>query len=56
MQLKGSKTEESLRKAFVRELNARASYTYFAEAAREAGLEQVAEMFLTTAKNEAEHA
>jgi acyl-CoA hydrolase len=56
MQLKGSKTEENLRKAFVRELHARANYTYFAEAANEAGLEQVADMFLTTAKNEAEHA
>jgi len=56
MQLKGSKTEEVLRKAFLRELNARANYTYYAEAAREAGLEQIADMFLTTAKNEAEHA
>ena len=56
MKLKGSKTEEHLRKAFVRELNTLANYTYFAGAAREAGLEQIAEMFLTTAKNEAEHA
>ncbi|MBM3118627.1 MAG: hypothetical protein FJ006_03600 [Chloroflexi bacterium] len=56
MELKGSKTEENLRKAFAMELNARASYTYFAEAAREAGLEQVADMFLATAQNEAEHA
>jgi len=56
MQLKGSKTEENLRKAFVRELHARANYTYFAEAAREAGLEQIADMFSATANNEAEHA
>ncbi|MBM4446027.1 MAG: hypothetical protein FJ023_01575 [Chloroflexi bacterium] len=56
MQLQGSKTQENLRKALVRELHARANYTYFAEAAREAGLEQIAEMFLTTAQNEAEHA
>ncbi|MBN2462267.1 MAG: hypothetical protein JXB43_01550 [Dehalococcoidia bacterium] len=56
MQLKGSKTEENLRKAFARELHARANYTYFAQAAREAGLEQVAAMFWATAKNEAEHA
>ena len=56
MQLKGSKTEEKLRKAFVRELHARANYIYFAEAAREAGLEQIADMFLATAQNEAEHA
>src|SRR4030042_5414695 len=56
MQLKGSKTEENLRRACARELHARANYTYLAEAAREAGLEQVAEMFLTTSQNEAEHA
>ena len=45
-----------MRKAFVRELHACANYTYFAEAAREAGLEQIADMFLATANNEAEHA
>jgi acyl-CoA hydrolase/bacterioferritin (cytochrome b1) len=56
MQLKGSKTEENLNKAFARELKARANYTYFCEAAREAGLEQIADMFLATARNEAEHA
>ena len=56
MQLKGSKTEENLHKAFARELRTHASYTYFAEAAREAGLEQIADMFLATAHNEAEHA
>lgn len=56
MQLKGSKTEEHLRRAFTRELYAQAYYRYYAEAARVAGLEQVAEMFLTTAQNEAEHA
>lgn len=56
MQLKGSKTEEHLRRAFTRELHAQAYYLYYAEAARTAGLEQVAEMFLATAKNEAEHA
>lgn len=56
MPLKGSKTEEHLRRAFARELHAQAYYRYYAEAARAAGLEQVAEMFLTTAQNEAEHA
>ncbi len=56
MQFQGSKTEDNLRKAFVNELNARASYIYFAEEARKAGLEQVADMFLATAHNEAEHA
>jgi len=56
MQLKGSGTEDNLRKAFVRELYARANYTYFAQAAKDADLEQIAEMFLATAQNEAEHA
>src|SRR4030065_2589326 len=56
MQLKGSKTEEKLRKAFARELHVHANYIFFAEAAREAGLEQIADMFLATAQNEAEHA
>lgn len=56
MNLKGSKTEENLRTAFAMELNALASYRYFVEAAKEAGLEQVADMFLATAQNEAEHA
>lgn len=56
MRLKGSKTEENLRRAFTRELHAQAYYRYYAEAARAAGLEQVAEMFLATAQNEAEHA
>ena len=56
MQLKGSRTEENLRKAFQRELQAQASYRYFASAAREAGLEQIADIFLATARNEAEHA
>ncbi|MCD6230270.1 MAG: hypothetical protein J7J88_00040 [Dehalococcoidia bacterium] len=56
MQLKSSKTGERLSKAFARELQAQASYKYFASAAREEGLEQVADIFLATAENEAEHA
>jgi acyl-CoA hydrolase/bacterioferritin (cytochrome b1) len=56
MQLHGSKTEEKLHKAFARELHVRASYKYFADAAKEAGLEQIADMFLATSDNEAEHA
>jgi acyl-CoA hydrolase len=56
MRLKGSRTEDSLRKAFARELQARANYIYFAEAARETGREQIAEMFSAIAQNEAEHA
>ena len=56
MQIEGSKTEEHLKRAFARELQANASYMYFADSAREAGLEQIADIFLATAKNEAEHA
>ncbi len=56
MQLKGSKTEENLRKAFAGELQAQASYIYFASAAEEAGFEEIADVFLATAENEAEHA
>jgi len=56
MQLKGSKTEENLRKAFARELHAHANYMYFASTAREAGLKQIADVFWATAENEAEHA
>jgi acyl-CoA hydrolase len=56
MRLKGSRTEESLRKAFAREVHVRAAYSYFAKAAAEAGLRQMSDMFLATSQNEAEHA
>jgi len=56
MRLKGSRTEESLRKAFAREVHVHAVYSYFSKAAREAGLDQIADMFLATSRNEAEHA
>ncbi len=56
MELKGSKTEEFLKRAFAGELRANANYTYFASVAKEAGLEEIVDMFLATAKNEAEHA
>ena len=56
MQLKGSKTEDRLRKAYVRELHAHASYENFAAAAQKAALERIADIFKATAENEAEHA
>jgi acyl-CoA hydrolase/ferritin len=56
MELKGSKTEEILLKAFSAEVRVGARYRYFADAAREAGLEQIADLFEATARNEAEHA
>ena len=56
MELEGSRTGEALQKAFAAESQAHARYIYFAAAARKAGLEQVADIFLETARNEAEHA
>lgn len=52
----GTKTEKNLREAFAGESQARNKYTYFAEVAEHAGYEQIAALFLQTAKNEAEHA
>ncbi len=56
MELKGSKTEQSLLTAFAGESQARNKYTYFAAAAKEEGLEQIAGIFMETAGNEREHA
>ncbi len=52
----GTKTEKNLLEAFAGESQARNKYTYFAEVARQAGYEQIAELFLKTAENEKEHA
>ena len=54
--LKGTKTEKNLWEAFAGESQARNKYTYFASAAKKAGYEQIAELFLKTADNEKEHA
>ncbi len=56
MELKGSKTEENLMKAFAGESEARNKYTYFASKAKKDGFEQIAAIFLETADNEKEHA
>lgn len=56
MELKGSKTEKILLTAFTRELQANAKYKYFSAFAKEAGYEQIADIFLAMANNEAEHA
>lgn len=56
MNLKGSKTEKNLLDAFAGESMARNKYTYFAQKAKEEGMEQVADIFLETARNEQEHA
>ncbi|MDF2586582.1 MAG: rbr2 [Anaerocolumna sp.] len=55
-ELKGTKTEVNLRKAFAGESEARNKYTYYASKAKKEGYEQIAELFLETANNEKEHA
>ena len=52
----GTKTEKNLLEAFAGESMARNKYTYFASAAKKAGYEQIAALFLKTADNEKEHA
>lgn len=56
MELKGSRTETNLMKAFAGESQARNRYTYFAGAAKKAGFEQISALFLETADHEKEHA
>ncbi len=56
MILKGSRTEDVLRKALSRELHAYFNYLSFGNAARKAGMEQIAQIFFQIAKNEMEHA
>ncbi|MGI6732133.1 MAG: rubrerythrin [Anaerovoracaceae bacterium] len=52
----GTKTEKNLMEAFSGESQARNKYTYFADIAKAAGFDQIAEIFLKTARNEQEHA
>ena len=56
MELKGSKTEENLKKAFAGESQARNKYTYYASKAKKEGYNQIAAIFEETANNEKEHA
>ncbi len=56
MELKGSRTEENLLKAFAGESQARNKYTYYASKAKKEGYEQIAAIFEETANNEKEHA
>ena len=55
-ELKGTKTEENLKKAFAGESQARNKYTFFASKAKKDGYEQIAAVFTETADNEKEHA
>ena len=52
----GTKTEKNLEEAFSGESQARNKYTFFAAVAQSEGYEQLAELFLKTARNEQEHA
>jgi rubrerythrin len=54
--LKGSKTEKNLMKAFAGESQARNRYTYFASVANKEGFRQIEGVFLETADQEKEHA
>lgn len=56
MELKGTKTEANLWKAFAGESQARNKYTYFSSQAKKDGYEQIAAIFEETANNEKEHA
>ena len=53
---RGTRTEKNLQEAFAGESQARNKYTYFAEIATREGYDQLAEIFLETARNEQEHA
>lgn len=52
----GTQTEKNLLTAFAGESQARNKYTYFASKAKKEGFEQIADLFLSTANNEKEHA
>ncbi len=52
----GTKTEKNLEEAFAGESQARNKYTFFALVAQREGYEELAELFLKTARNEQEHA
>ncbi len=56
LNLKGSKTEKNLLKAFAGESQARNRYTFFANLAKKEGFEQISAIFQETADNEKEHA
>jgi rubrerythrin len=56
MQLKGTKTEKNLLKAFAGESQARNRYTYFASQAKKEDLIQIQAIFEETADQEKEHA
>jgi len=56
MNLKESQTEKNLEDAFADESRAQNSYLYYADAARKAGHDHIADFLLEISKNEGEHA
>lgn len=56
MDLKGTQSEQNVKLAFAGESQARNKYTYYADAARKEGHDDIAELFLKMAGNELEHA
>lgn len=56
MSLKGSQTEQNLLKAFAGESQAKNRYEFFAKQAKKDGFNQIANIFLETAKHEQAHA
>ena len=54
--LKGTRTEQNLLKAFAGESQAKNRYEFFAKQARKDGFEQIAEIFMQTAREEQSHA
>lgn len=55
-ELKGTKTEQNLLKAFAGESQARNRYEFFVKVAKKEGYEQIAAIFQETADQEKEHA
>lgn len=55
-EVRGSRTEKNLLKAFAGESQARNRYTFFESVAKKEGFEQIASIFIETAGNEKEHA
>ncbi|MCK8816839.1 rubrerythrin family protein [Natroniella sulfidigena] len=54
--IKGTATEKNLLKAFAGESQARNMYSFFASVAKKEGYNQIANIFLETARNERAHA
>ena len=54
--LKGTKTEQNLKEAFIGESKARNKYSYFASKAKKEGYVHISKIFEETSENEKEHA